>query len=186
MSDPLLMPRLSLKERDLRWKKIRDEMSKRSLDCLVISGDDSGRADSGIAHSHFMTCIGGNGEQAYTIFPVDGEPTCITMATGSWWWGRAQDWVSDIRPGFPKYSWANSIAKRVKELKLENRTIGVVGLRGLFWRDETKTHDIQTTQGTTEGRNIPRSNRHSRKSTIHEKSRSDRVSQRRQSSATLQ
>ena len=138
MSSPhLQLPRLSLSERDMRWRKVRSEMSLQSLDCLIVSGDDSGRADSGIAHSRFLTCIGGNGEQAYTIFPIDEDPTCLTMATGAWWWEMAQDWVTDIRPGFPKYPWADSIATRLKELKLEKARIGVVGLRGLFWADGT-------------------------------------------------
>ncbi len=110
-------------------------MSLRGIDCLIVSGDDSGRADSGIAHSRFLTCIGGNGEQAFTVFPIEGEPTCITMATGAWWWGKAQDWVSDIRVGF--HRWAESIAERIKELKMERGTIGIVGLKGLFWTDGT-------------------------------------------------
>ena len=137
MSEQLQLPRLSLKERDLRWKKARHEMSQRSLDCLIVSGDDSGRADSGIAHSRFLTCIGGNGEQAYTIFPIEGEPTCLTMATGAWWWGKVQDWVSDIRPGFPKSTWAEAIAARIKEMKHDKRKIGIVGLQGEFWTDGT-------------------------------------------------
>ena len=135
---PLELPRLSLGERDLRWKKVRSGMQARGIECLIVSGDDSGRADSGIAHSRFLTCIGGNGEQAFTVFPIEGEPTCLTMATGSWWWRRAQDWVSDIRVGF--HRWAESIAERVKELKMEQGTIGVVGLKGLFWTDGTIKH----------------------------------------------
>ncbi|MCL4517669.1 MAG: M24 family metallopeptidase [Thaumarchaeota archaeon] len=110
-------------------------MALRGIDCLIVSGDDSSRSDSGIAHSRYLTSIGGNGEQSYTVFPLEGEPTCLTMATAGWWWNRAQDWVTDVRKGFPE--WAGALATRITELKLERGTIGMVGLRGLFWTDGT-------------------------------------------------
>ena len=122
-------PQLSLSERDRRWGMIRDAMRRRDLACLIIWGD-SGKWDSKMANVRYVTQIGGNGEEAVCIFPIEEDPTVITWThLHNFEWMGAQSWVSDIR-GRELRSWSGSIAKRIKELKVDGEKIGMVGLGG--------------------------------------------------------
>jgi Xaa-Pro dipeptidase len=127
------LPRFSLKERDRRWRKIRQAMKAKGLDCLAIWGTN-GMWDGWTANVRYVTQIGGNGEQAFVIFPLTGDPTCFTWGPWTMWgcW-LAQDWVTDIRPRVP--TWAGATAARIKELGFERGNIGVVGLPGLYHQD---------------------------------------------------
>jgi hypothetical protein len=81
------------------------------------------------ANARYLSPIGGNAEFNVLIFPAAGEPTSIIhMPTFLDGWRAAQDWVSDIRPRTK--TWADSVANRIKELKLERGKIGMDGLAG--------------------------------------------------------
>ena len=122
-------PQLSLAERDRRWRVIRDSMAKKNLSCLIIWGD-SGKWDSKMAHVRYVSHVGGNGEEAVCIFPLEGDPTVIIwIKVHSFEWVEGHSWVSDIR-GRDFGSWSGSIGHRIKELKLDKEKIGVVGLGG--------------------------------------------------------
>ena len=55
-------------------------------------------------------------------------------------WAAAQNWVSDIRPRTK--TWADSVANRIKELKLERGKIGMDGLAGPLDPDGWLPHDV--------------------------------------------
>ena len=55
-------------------------------------------------------------------------------------WAAAQNWVSDMRPRTK--SWADSVASRIKELKLERGKIGMDGLAGPLDPDGWLPHDV--------------------------------------------
>jgi len=115
-------PTLSLKERDRRWALTRAEMAKRGLDCLVLCGWPA-MWDFNIANARYLCPIGGNAEFNILIFPASGEPTSIVqMPTFLEGWKSAQDWVGDVRPR--RKTWADSVADRLKELKLDGGRIG--------------------------------------------------------------
>lgn len=108
-------------ERDARWKKIRQAMKEMGIDCLVVW---EGAALACIAANlkYLSDVLPGRG---YLVFPLEGEPTLISFMaqgrnTGIW----KSRWVSDIRAGHPYYD--RAICQRIKELHLENRTIGIV------------------------------------------------------------
>ena len=133
MRQTLELPRLSLQERDRRWALIRERMREQNLDCLLLFGIPT-MWDFTTANARFVTHIGGNAAYNITIFPLDNEPTVfIQMPTFTEYWKRAQDWVKDIRAR--KGTWAESIASRLKELGLGNRTVGVDGLAGPLDQD---------------------------------------------------
>ena len=133
MVETLELPQLSLQERDRRWNAIRAAMKAQKLDCLIVWGANSNQ-DSKIANVRYLTQVGGNGEQAWVIFPLTGEPTCFTsFAWINDWWLLSQNWVKDVRP--IQKSWASCISSALKTLGLEKGNIGVVGLPGLFDRE---------------------------------------------------
>lgn len=131
MAERLDLPRFSIQERDTRWENIRREMAAQGLNALVVFGNSS-KWDSGTANVRYLTHVGGNGEEALVVFPLEGEPTCFLWAGGPYvaWWQQAQDWTNDIRPR-PSKSWAAATIEGLRNFKLTDKKIGVVGLGGM-------------------------------------------------------
>src|SRR5262245_45284867 len=103
-------------------------MKKRGLDALVLWGWPF-VWDFYIANARYLCPVGGNAEFNVLVFPAEGEPTCfIQMPTFVEGWRNAQDWVSDIR--VRNKSWADTVASRLHELKLDKGKIGTDGLAG--------------------------------------------------------
>ena len=140
MRNILELPRLSLKERDRRWTAVRKEMDARGLDCLVLWGWPL-MWDFCIANARYLCPVGGNAEFNVLVFPRDGEPTSfVLMPTFLDGWRSAQDWVGDIRAR--KSTWADSVAARLKELKLDKGRIGMDGLAGPLDPDGWLPHSV--------------------------------------------
>ncbi len=128
MREKLELHRLSLTERDRRWKNTRDEMRKRGLDALVLWGWPA-VWDFCIANSRYLCPVGGNSEFNVLVFPLEGEPTCfVQMPTFVEGWKRSQEWVPDIRPRVG--TWAESVAGRIREMGLQKSRIGMDGTAG--------------------------------------------------------
>ena len=133
MRKMLELPRLSLAERDRRWKGIRSMMREKGFDCLILCGFPY-KWDYALANARFVTHIGGNAAYNFVVFPLEGEPTCfILMPTFLEYWRRAQDWVTDIR--VKKGSWAETLASRVVELSLAHGAIGMDGMASVLDSD---------------------------------------------------
>jgi len=64
---------LTLDERDRRWKKVRDAMEKRGLECLVIWGS-YGRFRHFGANLKYLSNISAEG---YLVFPLKEDPTLV-------------------------------------------------------------------------------------------------------------
>ncbi len=119
------MSTLTLKERDRRWKAIRDMMKKHKLECLILPGV-APRAM--IDYPGYVSNAMGT-----VIFPIEGEPTCFyggynaamrlreRLRVGEEMWIR--DWRDGAELGL-------AIASRVKDLGYANGRIGVTGLDG--------------------------------------------------------
>src|SRR4030088_1928459 len=140
MRSTLELPRLSLVERDRRHAAVRRQMAARGLDAIVLWGWPM-MWDFYTANARYLSPIGGNAEFNVLIFPAAGEPTSIIhMPTFLEGWKAAQNWVSDIRPRTK--TWADSVASRIKELKLERGKIGMDGLAGPLDPDGWLPHDV--------------------------------------------
>ena len=137
-----LMGNLSLAERDRRWAAIRAHMAERGVDCLIIRGTSS-KWDSGTANVRYVSRIGGNGEEAIAIFPIEGDPIVLVWGSSQFeWWPTAQEWVKDVRLGKP--TWGESTAAAVKSLSYERGKIGVVGIGGANEAGKNMSYDIYT------------------------------------------
>jgi Xaa-Pro dipeptidase len=142
MRSTLELPQLSLAERDRRYAAVRKQMATRGLDAIILWGWPM-MWDFYTANARYLSPIGGNAEFNVLIFPADGEPTSIIqMPTFVDGWRAAQNWVSDIRPR--NKSWADSVANRIKDLKLERGKIGMDGLAGPLDPDGWLPHDVYT------------------------------------------
>jgi Xaa-Pro aminopeptidase len=108
---------LSVKERDRRYAAIRKELREKKIDCAVIRGSNL-----------FYLSNGVKGE-LFGILPADDRPLAVIV-------NRrhlidisprvvldAQDWVSDVKPGFD----AAAVIERIKEMGLEKAAIGLGG-----------------------------------------------------------
>jgi len=111
---------LTLDERDRRWKKVREAMEKRRLECLVIWGS-YGRFRHFDANLRYLSNISAEG---YLVFPLKDDPTLVQFFARP----DPTAWVVDGRTGHPHYS--KIISDRIRELDLENGRIGFVGLSG--------------------------------------------------------
>lgn len=118
------MADLSLDERDRRWKLVRKAMEKRGLEALVVWGS-LGRSGNYNANLRYLSNARMEG---YLVFPFKGDPGLVTFSIH--FRKSAQPWLTDFQAGHPAYSGA--IAQRIKELRLENSGIGLVGLSGYY------------------------------------------------------
>ena len=122
------IPQLSLEERDRRYKKVRTEMARSNIDCLLLPAN-TGRWEQLQADSRYLTSIGGFATEVFTVFPLEGEVTAYIFNRAGWW-KQAQNWAKDVRDG--RNRWGENAIERIKELGLGQGTIGIAGLAGLF------------------------------------------------------
>lgn len=108
---------LSHDERDRRWNNARQEMENRKLDALIIWGS-SGRYRHLSASLRYLCNFHTEG---YMILPLNGDPTLFSFI-GDF----PTPWVADNRTAHPNYS--AMMMERIKELKLEKGTFGLVEL----------------------------------------------------------
>src|SRR3990172_4565003 len=128
MTDAAGYQGLSLQERDRRYGLIRASMRERRLDALIIWGSCA-TWDSKTANIRYISQIGGNGEEAMAIFPLEGEPTVFLWSPiMREEWLESQQWVKDLRARRP--NWSDVVVERLKEMRLEGASLGVVGLEG--------------------------------------------------------
>ena len=123
------LPRLSLRERDRRWARVRELMAREGLDA-VITLTNSSAWDHGHSNGRYLSSVGGNCAQVSVVFPFAGPVTVFTgpVPTPAFWLKR-QDWVDDIRTGF--FNATPAIVDRLRELGLERGRIGIAGLAGV-------------------------------------------------------
>jgi Xaa-Pro dipeptidase len=124
------LPKLSWIERARRWGRVRQLMRQQQLDAIVGLPNQS-HWDQFQADVRYLTHIGGHQTEVAVVFPESGEVTAFVRGGNEVeWWRIAQDWVTDIRTS--RRSWGEPVAKRIRELKLEQARIGVSGLSGLL------------------------------------------------------
>lgn len=120
------VPRLSLGERDRRYRLVREAMDRAGLDVLILPANVS-RWEQMMADSRYITTIGGFGTETLTIFPREGAVTAY-MFNRAPFWRAAQNWVTDVRDG--RNHWAENVIERLRE-SASPRRIGISGLAGL-------------------------------------------------------
>ena len=123
-----MIPQLSLQERDRRYERVRAEMARQGIDCLLAPAN-TGRWEQLQADSHYLSSIGGFATEVFTVFPLKGDVTAYIFNRAGWW-KQAQKWVEDVRDG--RNRWGQNAIEKINELGLQKGTIGIAGLTGLF------------------------------------------------------
>lgn len=142
MDETPLVPKLSLAERDRRYRLVRARMKAERLDVLILPASTS-RWEQSMADSRYLSSIGGFGTETLTIFPLEREVTSYVFNRADFWKGL-QDWVSDVRDG--RNLWLDNIRERLNELHFTAGRIGIAGLSG-----PTRTPDGLIPYVTVEG-----------------------------------
>ena len=114
--------RFSPEEYERRWAKIRKWMDKRGIDCLLVNGG-AGLWDRCWFNIRYLTnYIGTLDLSTYCVFPRDGEITVFDRHFAIVPDRIARGVIDDIRGGPP----STGAVQRIKELHLEESTIGIV------------------------------------------------------------
>src|ERR1044071_10373399 len=118
-------PRLSLAERDRRWKAVRDKMAEQNID-VIVAPQNTGRSMDFQANTRYLTHCGGGGDaDIAAVFPLNGAVTAIAT-TANPRWTVTQDWTADVREARREYG--KIIVERLKELNLDHGRIRITGL----------------------------------------------------------
>ncbi len=130
---PWTFPMPSEKERDRRWKAIRRSMREHNFDCLIV-GTSSGFMPT----LHNQLCYISNyvpyaNNGTYVVFPLKGESQlCMHNWLGPQFLHIAAQtsWINEIVGSLHPIK---DVVSKVKELKLDNSKIGIVGyMMGIF------------------------------------------------------
>jgi len=112
-------PKLSIKERDRRYARIRADLKERGVDCAVVASSNLFYLSNGISGERFgllptqelpMTVVL-NGRHLADI------PASVVI--------ESQDWIEDVRGAND----ASPLIERIQELKLEQGSIGIADRR---------------------------------------------------------
>ena len=122
---PFPYPRFSIAERDRRWKAVRALMAAQGID-VIVCPNNTGHSTDFQANSRYLTHVGGGGDaDIAVVFPLEGDPTAIATSAAPRW-PTVQDWTTDVREARRNYG--KVAVQRLKELGVENGTIGITGL----------------------------------------------------------
>jgi Xaa-Pro aminopeptidase len=108
---------LSVKERDRRYAAIRKELREKKIDCAIVRGSNLFYLSNGVKGELFGILPGDDRPLAVIVnrrHLIDISPRVVL---------DAQDWVSDVKPGFD----AAAVIERIKEMGLEKAAIGLGG-----------------------------------------------------------
>lgn len=125
---PFVTPRLSIGERDRRWKAVRNAMADHGLDILLCPHNAS-LWDQLQAYGRYLVPMGAAGMMIDVIFPADPKEdvTAIVPVTAEIW-KHQQDWATDIRASM--FQFTAGVIARLKELDANGKRIGIPGLNG--------------------------------------------------------
>ena len=122
------VPRLSIKERDSRWKRVREAMRREGVDCLVLPYN-TGHYAQFQAETQYITHLGDFEGEVAAVFPLEGEVVAwVSNDAYAPFWRRVQDWVPNVS-GCGQF-WSEAILERLHELGMDSAHIGIVGLAG--------------------------------------------------------
>ncbi len=124
----------SPKEYERRHRKIRELMQLRGIDCLVITGHNGGFGSAG-ADLRYVSGIPGAilTDGPYIVFPLFGEPVGVVSSPFAAAWAQKSTSIPMKAVSFKKGTrirdYPTDVIARIRELGLEEGTIGIVTMR---------------------------------------------------------
>jgi len=118
-------PLFSIEEREARWKRVREMMSREAFD-VIVAPNNSGHSLDFQADARYLSHCGGGGDTDIAcIFPLQGEVTVAAKDADDRWL-TTQDWVTDVRDSERRYG--DVIIERLRELGVDRGRIAVSGM----------------------------------------------------------
>ncbi len=121
------VPQPSLKERDRRWKLVREAMSEWGFDCLMVWGSD---AQFSLCEVNFryLTAMPSQG-RSLVIFPCVGEPVAFVGTAHDTFESICYNWVDDVRT----IPYTDDVVKAIIDMGFDKSRIGVIGNVPGYW-----------------------------------------------------
>ncbi len=120
---PWILPRISDEEIQRRHRKLREEMAKRSLSCLVVAGSQVNYG-AGSDNIRYLSNYGIFYGEGYIVFPLSGEARMFCRSVNQEFNARSVSCIPTQVSGYPIF--ARDVANYIKDLKLEGENIGIV------------------------------------------------------------
>ena len=103
-------PRFCLKDRDRRWKAVREEMARHKLD-VIVTPNNTGHSTDFQANTRYLIHCGGGGDvDIAAVFPLEGDVTAIATSAAL------------------RRHYGMVVVERLKELGVGKGRIGITGL----------------------------------------------------------
>ena len=121
------IPVFTLEEGRQRWKRIRDLMYDRQIDCLLIGGSTYNYR-AGYGDIRYISNTTPNSDDAYVIFPFEGDPVLYVWSMLSQCHCEKTSWMQVDHCQWTRkgHTYPQLIAAKLKDLGLERGTLGFV------------------------------------------------------------
>lgn len=121
------IPAFSEEEGQRRWKKTRELMMDREIDCLLVAGSTF-NCKAAYSDIRYLTNAIPWWDDSYLVFPIEGDPVLYVWSMHIQYWNEKVSWVPIVhceryltRKNYPEL-----IADKVKDLGLEKGSLGIV------------------------------------------------------------
>jgi Xaa-Pro aminopeptidase len=120
---PWILPGVSDDEIQRRHQRVKEEMKKRDISCLVVAGSQVSFGSGG-DNVRYLSNFGLYYGEAYIVFPLSGEPRLLLRSVNSEFNTRTVSFVPTQVSGYPFF--ARDIANYITQLNLAGENIGIV------------------------------------------------------------
>ena len=110
-----------------RWRRIRDLMYDRQIDCLLIGGSTYNYR-AGYGDIRYVSNTTPNSDDAYVVFPFEGDPVLYVWSPLSQYHCEKTSWMEVGHCQWTRkgHTYPQIIAAKLKDLGLEKGTLGFV------------------------------------------------------------
>jgi len=116
---------VSEKEIERRCNKIRKVMSDKKFDALLIP---SAVTQNDTSNVRYITNHRLKSRREYLVFPVHGDPVYVSPRENEKVAALSHTWIKDVRVGGIRETLPSTAAQVLKEQKLDEGEIGIVGM----------------------------------------------------------
>ncbi len=116
---------LSRKERDRRYKNLRDIMGKEDIGAILVIGNQNIGGNAGSGSFRYLTDFFIIYQYGVLLFFQKDDPVMLVSSELQRDWGKKHSWVDDVRQSS---NYPEDAAALIRDRKLTRARIGVVGM----------------------------------------------------------
>jgi Xaa-Pro aminopeptidase len=124
-NQPFILPSVSNEEMRKRHQRAKEIMEKNGMACLIVAGSQVNYG-SGSHYIRYLTHYGIYYGEGYLVFPLKGEPVLFCRSKNQEYNASQISAVATRVSSYPTF--AKDVADYVKDLKLQDEKIGIVGV----------------------------------------------------------